>query len=106
MHSTSELFDILAGISFHGYPTVALFMHLFNAVHNHGLLFFLLVDDIIVKALQAAEKLRFYVRLVLLQVKVRSFLFFAYLFFLPVKPVIRRALIHFALGMLLDLSGL
>jgi hypothetical protein len=34
-------------------------MHLFDAVHNHGLLLFLLVDDIIVQALQAAEKLRF-----------------------------------------------
>jgi hypothetical protein len=81
-------------------------MHFFDTGHNHGLLLFLLVDNIIVKTLQAAEKLRFKVRLVLFQVKVRSVLFFADLFILPVKPVIRRALIHFALGMLLDLSGL
>jgi hypothetical protein len=65
------------------------------------LLLLLLVDDAAVQAPQAAEKLRFKVRVILFQVKVRPLLFLAWLFVLLVKPVVRRALNHFTLGKLL-----
>ena len=106
MHGTSEFFDILASISFHRYPTIVLVMHLLDAVHDHGLLLLLLVDDAVVQAPQAAEKLRFKLRVSLFQVKVRTGLFLSWLFVLLVKSIVRRALNHFTLGKLLELSGL